>query len=94
MFKTGSYEVKKVTDTEKKKVEQEKKNEEKRKEQERKKEEEKKKMDLKKKQEIKSLNKKESPEYYRKSHPKSTTTKNWVENKTYKKKREKINTKN
>ena len=43
MFKTGSYEVKKVTDTEKKKVEQEKKNEEKRKEQERKKEEEKKK---------------------------------------------------
>ena len=51
-------------------------------------------MDLKKKQEIKSLNKKESPEYYRKSHPKSTTTKNWVENKTYKKKREKINTKN
>ena len=56
MFTTGSYEVKKVTDTEKKKVEQEKKNEEKRKEQERKKEEEKKKKwTLKKNKKLKVL---------------------------------------
>ena len=43
-------------------------------------------MELKKKQEIKNLNEKESPEYHRKSHPKSVTTKKWVENETFKKK--------
>ena len=43
-----------------------------------------KKMELKKKQDIKSLNIQETPEYYKKSHPKKVTTKKWVENKTYK----------
>ena len=43
-----------------------------------------KKMELKKKQDIKSLNIQETPEYYKKSHPKKVTTKKWFENKTYK----------
>ena len=43
-----------------------------------------KKMELKKKIDIKSLNIKEAPEYYKKSHPKKVTTKKWFENKTYK----------
>ena len=41
-------------------------------------------MELKKKQDIKSLNIQETPEYYKKSHPKKVTTKKWFENKTYK----------
>ena len=41
-------------------------------------------MTLKQKAEIKSANNKESPEYRKKSHPKTVTTnKRWVENKTF-----------
>ena len=41
-------------------------------------------MELKKKQEIRNLDAQESPEYHKKSHPKTVTTKKWVENKTFK----------
>ena len=44
------------------------------------------KMTLKKKVEIKNVSKQESPEYHKKSYPKTVTTKKWVENKTFKKK--------
>ena len=47
----------------------------------------KKKIELKKKQEINNLNVRQSPEYYKKSHPKKVTTKKWVENSTFIKKK-------
>ena len=79
MFKTGSYNVKKASETDKKEKKKKEK-EEKQKEQEKKK-----KMELKKKQEIRNVNEQESPEYRKKSHPKNiTTNKRWVENKTFK----------
>ena len=49
--------------------------------------EEKKKIELKKKQEMNNLNVRQSPEYYKKSHPKKVTTKKWVENSTFIKKK-------
>ena len=65
MFKKGSYNVKKASEKDKPK--------EKKKEQETKKneQEKKKKMELKKKQEIRNVNEQESPEYRKKSHPKT-----------------------
>ena len=81
MFKKGSYSptkvVKKYNCEEGNKTEQEKQKKE---------QEKKKKMELKKKKEIKNFNEKESPEYHEKSHPKTVTTKKWVENKTFNKK--------
>ena len=75
MFKKGSYNVKKASEKDNKPEEKRKRKRKKRK---------RKKIELKKKAEIKHFNKKESPEYYRKSHPKNVTTKNWVENETFK----------
>ena len=79
MFKKGSYNVKKASEKDKTEEEKKKEQDEKKKEQDKKK-----KMELKKKQEIRNLNAQESPEYHKKSHPKTVTTKKWVENKTFK----------
>ena len=64
MFKKGSYNVEKTSKKDKAEEKEKKKEQEK-----------KKKIELKKKQEIKNLNEKESPEYHKKSHPKTVTTK-------------------
>ena len=48
-------------------------------------------MELKKKAEIKNISNQESSEYRKKSHPKNvTTSKKWVENKTFKSKQFKV----
>ena len=72
MFKKGSYNVKKASETNK--TEEEKKKEQ----------EKKKKMELKKKAEIKNVSNQESPEYRQKRYPKKVTSTKWVENKTFK----------
>ena len=70
MFKKGSYNVKKAEDKSKTSSEKEKKKASK--------------MTLKQKTNITNANNKESPEYRKKSHPKTVTTnKRWVENKTF-----------